>query len=517
MTTPNSGGSTRFRSQGRVFARCGVSLGTLVTLLIHTPFASAGDWTQFRGPNCSGISLDTKPLPVEFSPTKNVRWSAKVGDGVAGPVVAAGRVFVSGMTADETVSLFAFDAVTGEKLWQRDWKTGPLAEVHKTNSQASATPAADADRVYFYFSTLGLLVVDSRTGKDVWEKKLPTPFFVFKWGPGMSPVLHKDLVLFCQDDDLFPAFYAFDKATGKLRWKDERLDMAVNYSHPVVCTANGRDDIVLAGTGMLIGYDPQSGERRWHAKVLLRNIKTTPVCLDGVVYISVQSAGIANQWLASVDQAETGNRDGKLDKKEIQAFVGKQPIPEAFFKKTFDRGDLNKNGFLEGQELDVAFLHPDNFAGADFTSRGDDAADQAILAVRGGGKGDVTSTHVLWKHKTKYTDHIVSPFVSEGRMFLIKEGGISTVFDMERGEPLRGGKRVGGGSYFASPVSGDGKIYIAGENGVVLVLKNSADYEELARNDLGDSIIATPAIADGGLFVRTRTQLMCFSNDEKGK
>src|SRR5438552_2513401 len=165
-----------------------------------------------------------------------------------------------------------------------------------------STPAADADRVYFYFSTLGLLAVDSRTGKDIWEKKLPTPFFVFKWGPGMSPVLYKDLVLFCQDDDLFPAFYAFEKSTGNLRWKDERLDMAVNYSHPVICTANGRDDIVLAGTGMLLGYDPKSGERRWHAKVLLRNIKTTPVCVDGVVYISVQSAGIANQWLASVDQ-----------------------------------------------------------------------------------------------------------------------------------------------------------------------------------------------------------------------
>ena len=512
-------GSGRVRTLVKAVLGWSVPGGILFAMMAVLASATAEDWPQFRGPNCTGLSAGTKPLPVKFSATENVRWSAKVGDGVGGSVIAAGRVFVSGMTADETVSLFAFDAATGKKLWQRDWATGPLAEVHATNSQASATPAADAERVYFYFSTLGLLTVDAQTGKDVWQQKLPTPFFVFKWGPGMSPVLYRDLVLFCQDDDLNPTFWAFDKTTGKLRWKDERQDMAVNYSHPVVCTVDGRDEIVLGGTGMLIGYDPESGKRRWFAKVMLRNIKTTPVSVDGVIYISVQSGAIANQWLASVDRDEkAGNNDNKLDKAEIQRFVGKQPIPEAFFKKTFDRGDLNKDGFLEGRELDAAFLHPDNFAGADFKVTGDAAAEQFILAVRGGGQGDVTQTHLLWKHKTKNTDHIVSPFVSDGRMFLVKEGGISTVFDTKRGVPVRGPKRIGsGGGYFASPVLGDGKIYLASENGNVAVLKNSADYEELAVNDVGESIIATPAIADGRLFIRTRTQLLCIAAEAPAK
>src|SRR3989304_2764359 len=115
---------------------------TLVVLLSCSASSRADDWPQFRGPNCIGISTGTKPLPVEFSATDNLRWSAKIGDGVGGAVIAAGRVFVSGMTADETVSLFAFDTATGEKRWQRDWKTGPLAEIHLTNSHASATPAA---------------------------------------------------------------------------------------------------------------------------------------------------------------------------------------------------------------------------------------------------------------------------------------------------------------------------------------------------------------------------------------
>jgi len=480
----------------------------LVTVAVASTNARADDWPQFRGPNCAGISMSTMPLPDKFSATENVRWSAEIGDGVGGPVVAAGRVFVSGMTADDTVSLFAFDAATGRPLWRRDWPTGPLVEIHKTNSHASTTPAADAERVYFYFSSLGLVAVDAVSGDDVWRRELPNPFFVFKWGPGMSPVLYGDLVLFCQDDDLSPAFYAFEKSTGELRWKDDRLDMAVNYSHPVVCTVDGRDEIVVAGTGMLLGYDPQSGRRRWRAKTLLRNIKTTPVCADGVIYISLQSGGIANQWLASVDRVETGNNDGKLSKAEIQAFVGAAPVPEAFFERTFGRGDLNKDGFLEGRELDVAFLHPDNFAGARFTA--ENAAEEFILAVRGGGKGDVTESHLLWKHATKHTDHIVSPLVLDGRMLLITEGGISTVFETKGGLPLRKAKRVGnGGGYFASPIYGDGKIYIAGESGKMLVLKNSPDYEELAENDMGESMIATPAIAGGGLFIRTRSKLLC--------
>ena len=472
----------------------------------------ADDWPQFRGPNCSGISANSKPLPERFSNTENVRWSASVGEGVGGAVVVAGRVFVSGMTAKETVSLFGFDTATGQKLWQRDWPTGALPEVHQINSHASSTPAADAERVYFYFSSLGLLAVDARSGEDVWQQPLPVPFFVFKWGAAMSPVLYRDTLLFCQDDDLSPALYAFDRRTGRQLWKDDRLEMAVNYSHPVVNTVDGRDEIVVAGTGMLIGYDPQTGQRRWHAKTLLRNIKTTPVCVDGVIYISVQSSGIANQWLAAVDQADTGNKDGKVDKQEIQAYVGKEPVPELFFQRTFDRGDLNQDGLLEGAELDVAFLHPENFAGARFTSTGDSAADEFILAVRGGGSGNVTATHALWKHPTKHTDHIVSPFVSEGRMLLIKGGGISTVFETQTGTPWRGPKRVANATgYFASPVSGDGKIYLAGENGMVVVLKNDASYEELSVNDVGGNIVATPAIADGALFIRTRDRLLCVA------
>jgi outer membrane protein assembly factor BamB len=473
--------------------------------------ATGAEWPQFRGPNCSGIAAVDVRLPARFSATENVAWKAPVGEGIGGAVVADGRVFVSGMTGAEQVSLFAFDARSGAKLWQRDWATGPLVEIHRTNSHAATTPATDGRRVYFYFSTLGMMAVDAATGADVWRHELPVPFFVFKWGAGMSPVVHRDLVLFCQDDDLHPALHAFDAHSGAVRWRDDRLDQAVNYSHPVICTVDGKDEVVVAGTGMVIGYDPATGRRTWHAKVLLRNIKTTPVCHDGTVYISVQSGGIANQWLASVDRAETGNNDNRLDRAEIQAFVGGQPVPEAFFERTFGRGDLDGDGFLEGRELDVAFLHPDNFAGADFTKGGDDAADQYVLAVRGGGTGDVTASHLLWKHRTRHTDHIVSPLVTADRMLLLKEGGIMTTFDVRSGEPVGRVRRIGnGGGYFASPVRADGKVFFCSENGRVVVVTDGPDHEELADNDLGDAILATPAVCSSGLLIRTRHELLCI-------
>ena len=476
----------------------------------------ADDWPQFRGPNCTGISNDDHSLPTEFSATKNVQWSAQVGDGIGCPVIASGRVFTSGMIDEQTLALFAFDAASGKELWRKTWPTPGLMEVHKTNSHASTTPAADADRVYFYFKALGMLALDASSGELLWRQELPKPFFVFKWGAGMSPILYKDKVIFCQDDDLYPALYAFDKGTGNIVWKDDRADMAVNYSHPVICSTDSGDELIVAGTGKLIGYDPDNGERLWHAKTLLRNIKTTPVCDGNTIYISLQSGGIANQWLASVDQAETGNSDGKLTKEEIQGFVGETKVPEAFYRRTFDRGDKNQDGFLEGSEFDQAFLFPDNFAGARFDS--EDPADEYILAVQAGGRGDVTETHVLWKHPTKHTDHIVSPFVRDGRMLLLKGGGITTLFDTETGEPLRKAKRIPNASpYFASPIYGDGKIYLAGDNGRMLVLKNNSDYEVLARNDMQESIVGTPAIADGRLLIRTKGKLYCLTNKVEGK
>ena len=83
------------------------------SLFIASTNLSAGDWPQFRGPNCSGIATGAGSLPVQFSGTENVRWSADVGDGIGSPIVCAGRAYIGGMTGEQPVSLFAFDVESG--------------------------------------------------------------------------------------------------------------------------------------------------------------------------------------------------------------------------------------------------------------------------------------------------------------------------------------------------------------------------------------------------------------------
>ena len=495
------------------------------------------DWPQWRGPNSSGVSTSKKPLPTTFSTTKNVRWSFELGDGISSPTVVDGRVFstaILGKKPGNKFVVYCLDAKTGRKLWKKEMDVGgkPLSNIHASNGYASATPAADAERVYVYFARFGLMAFDAKTGEKVWHRPLPEPYFVFDWGPGTSPVLHGDRLFFSQDDDLFPALYCLDKKTGEILWKDSRGDMACCYSHPIICDTPKDPEVVVAGTGKLIGYDYNTGKRKWASEIFCRNIKTTPVTFDGIIYVSVESYGISYQWRATAD----ANGDGKITRQEI--FTNKyrlnkgQPIPDAFWKK-FERGDVNKDGILEGEEIDKAFLDPSNQGGllarevkarlgkvTDYekvSKELDELQKEAsIQAVRGGGKGDVSKTHVLWLRKSKAPSHIVSPLVVDGRMFLVKKGGITSSFDIKTGKPIWYRKRLGtAGSYLAAPVYGDGKIYVTSEKGTITVLESGPKLKVLAKNDMGEDCAGTPAIVDGRLFIRTRTKLYCVADGSK--
>jgi outer membrane protein assembly factor BamB len=501
-------------------------LACLVGLCVGvTPTVRGDDWPQFRGPNSVGVTADKTPLPVEFAPGKNIAWVHEVGEGICSPVVAAGRVFTTAMHSPAgeppRFVVSAFEERSGQLLWRREFDAGttPLPAIHETNSYASATPAADADRVYVYFTRLGLAALDARTGETAWRQELPEPFFIFDWGPGMSPVLHGETVYFCQDDDLSPALYAFDRRSGKLLWKDDRSDMAVSYSHPIVCQTPEGVELAVAGTGRLLGYDPATGRRKWASQLFCRNIKTTPVFVNNTIYVSVESTGISYQWRAQAD----ADGDGRITRDEVRnSRMNKEsPIPEAFWKK-FERGDVNGDGVLEGAEIDRAFLDPRNQGGVlaqDVDKRGageknaakfdDDLQKEgSFQAVRPGGAGDVTASHVIYKKISRSPDHLVSPLVTQGRIWFIKGGGLASCFDAQTGQAVFEKKRIGNeGAYLASPVAGDGKIYVAGQNGVLVVLADKPELEILAKNDFEEPITGTPALANGRVLIRTRTKL----------
>lgn len=470
-------------------------MGTCFVARLH-----AEDWPQFRGPNGCAVAGATYSLPLEFSQTEKLKWQAPLGEGISSPIVADGRVFVTGMVAEQKFAVFCFDAARGQLLWRREFETGKLPRITPPNSQASSTPASDGKRVYVYFSTLGIVALDAADGKVAWQRPLPAPAYLMDWGAASSPIVYRDFVIFNQDDDLSPTLFAFDAATGRERWRAERPDMLAGYSIPVVCEANGQTDIVVAGSGKLKGYDPETGAERWTCNTMLRTIMSSPVVRDGIIYVANQSYGDEKRTLkfALLEWLDT-NQDGKLARDEI---------PKEFWKR-FDASDKDHNGVIEGDELDTAFQSADNMVGGGAT----------IQAIRGGGRGNVTATHVIWQNNYKVKvppSNLTSPLVVGNQMFLVKKGGLSSSFDLVTGKSHWELSRIRNiGDYYASPVAGDGKIYVVGENGFVVVLAQGPTLNILAKNDMGEPCIASPAIADGRLFIRSREKLFCVSDEAK--
>ena len=185
------------------------------------------------------------------------------------------------------------------------------------------------------------------------------------------------------------------------------------------------------------------------------------------------------------------NQDGKLSRDET---------PKEFHER-FDASDKNADRLIDEVEIDTAFQHPDNMVGGGNT----------IQAVRGGGSGDVTETHLVWNIDNKSPSNLASPLVYNDRLHVVKSGGISSCFDASNGEEVWGRTRLRNfGDYYASPVAADGKIYIASELGKVAVLQPGRQIEIITVNDLDELTYATPAIADGRIYIRTDQTLYCF-------
>src|SRR5262249_49637155 len=157
---------------------------------------------------------------------------------------------------------------------------------------------------------------------------------------------------------------------------------------------------------------------------LLRTIMTSPVVRDGVIYISVQSYGDTERILkyALLEWKDT-NQDGKLSKDEI---------PKSFAAK-FDRADANHDGFLEGDELDHAFQSPTNMAGGG----------SIIQAIRGGGTGDVTKTHLIFNLNNRAPSNLSSLLAFGNQLFVVKRGGLASSFDVATGKTFWETKRIG--------------------------------------------------------------------------
>jgi outer membrane protein assembly factor BamB len=133
------------------------------------------------------------------------------------------------------------------------------------------------------------------------------------------------------------------------------------------------------------------------------------------------------------------------------------------------------------------------------------------MAVDLGGHGDVTDSHVRWSY-TKQVAQIPSVLVLGGILYMAQDGGVFTSFDADTGQQLQRGRLPAAGQYYASPVAGDGKVYVVNTEGQTSVIRTGATWEVRSTGQLGERVWATPAIGRGRIYVRGEKSLWCFGS-----
>jgi outer membrane protein assembly factor BamB len=232
----------------------------LILALLLASFVSGEEWSQFRGPNGTGVSATTG-LPDAFGPSKNVVWKTELPAGHSSPVLTDDRLFVTAHTNDKLLVL-CLDRKTGKILWQREAPRAQQGRLQNVNGPASPSPVTDGSNVYVFFQDFGMLSYD-RDGKERW--KLPLGPFNMFYGFGASPILVDDKVILPVDQD-HPASYliAVDKNSGKVRWKVERPIVISGYSTPIVYQPkHGPKQIVVPESFQLSPYSVADGQRVW--------------------------------------------------------------------------------------------------------------------------------------------------------------------------------------------------------------------------------------------------------------
>ncbi|MDP7019058.1 MAG: PQQ-binding-like beta-propeller repeat protein [Pirellulaceae bacterium] len=464
-------------------------LALLATLL---PAVSPGvcradpSWPQFRGLNGAGVA-DQHPLPGDLQAAENLIWKRPIAKGHSSPVVVGGRIYLTALDKKRLLTI-AMNAETGEQIWSDPAPFEKLESVHRIGSPATASVATDVAAVFSFFGSSGMSA-HSLDGELKWRKRMGP--FNNSFGACSSPILVGDRLISLQDHDTGSHLAAFDKSNGDLLWRVERPNFRRNYGTPVVWRTGEETQIVVAGTAQLMAYNVDDGELRWQVRGLCRVVSNTPVVgEDGSLYVASTGGGSAPPQPA-FDQLileRDANKNGRLEAKEL---------PNSPIKSFIDQFDRDANGGLDEEEYESIRTI---FA----------QAKSEAMVIRPGGRGDITDSHVAWRDGGKSTPRNASPLIYRGRMYMVKDGGILTVLDAGDGKLLERVRIRGGGKFFSSPVAGDGKLYVCSDRGNVTVLAADDSLKQQSQIALAEDIYATPAIADGRVYVRTVSGLYCF-------
>ncbi len=428
----------------------------IVLLLLIVP-ASAEDWPNWRGPLSSGVSPEAG-LPATWSASENIAWKAALaGVGVSSPIVAGAHVYVTSQ-----IGSGRRQPGNHPRLAQ-----GASAE---GSGERPLTTAGGEDRTFFVVQAF-----DRGSGKLAWEHRAEAAGEI----PGVHDKHNMASPSPVSDGQMVFAWFATGQLfafgqDGKLAWSrhlgEEIGPFDINWGHSSSPALHGDLLLLLCDhrpASYLLALDKRTGKQVWRAdRGSGRSSYSTPV----VVNVGGRDEVIVNSS-ERVDAYDA--RSGAL----LWHVGGTNqfPIPVP----SYDNGVLYMSrGYRSGP----------------------------YMAVRPGGKGDVSATHVAWQVPTG------APYVSSlvhyrGKVFMANDVGVLTAIDAASGRRIWQERTPG--VFSASPVAADGKVYFLSETGETVVV--SADTPAIVgTNDLGERVLASPAIAGGRIYVRTDGHLFAI-------
>jgi len=484
---------------------------------------SQSSWNQLRGPDGSGVALNSRP-PLKIDPAE-AAWKQEVPAGLSSPVLAGERIFFTGLEDGRLVTV-ALDKKTGKRLWSRPAPKVPLEKTHEANGPATPTPWADDDHVFTFFGSYGLLCYD-HDGKELWKKPIPSCKSLY--GSSTSPIGYEDLLILVLDDDNnLPGsrvsrsrILAVRKADGETAWETPRPFQRSGWSTPIIWKHGEEKELVVLGNGRLCGYALPSGEEKWHVTGFSRETISMPLAGAGMVFASASKRGGAPDlnpdpqpfWDAVI--RFDANGDKKLQRQEMTGHFTFPFRPELPLGHPGYGMPLPKDPRQRARRLDGMFHWMDknkdgSWSEKEFISNLTVGQGKPLLvAVRPGGKGDVTDSHLAWT-LSRNVPEIPSPTFYRDRIYLICNGGVLAAADAANGKLLYRERLGGLGQYSASPVVANDHLYLCSEEGLVTVVKTGDELQIVHQRELGERVFVTPALDASTLYLRGEKHLWAF-------
>jgi outer membrane protein assembly factor BamB len=424
-----------------------IRLACLGAALSVTNLAHADNWERFRGPNGDGISSD-KNIPVKFSTTENVRWKTKIdGTGNSSPIVWGDRLFL------QTASRNA--------------------------------------------SERSLLCIDAKNGKEIWRRSTP----------GIKP---NQKLRF--DTSLASASATTDgEAVFIPFWNGKEIIMAAyDFRGDKLWDRNLGEFVSQHGAGA--------------SPILYKDLLIFSVDMDAFRDGEKMTGPVANASILYALNKKTGETVWEQPREAIRAcysmpFLFEKPgtTPELIVTSTSaitsydpETGKSNWNWTWSFPIKPLRTIAATTYCDGLFLAcSGDGDGDRYAVAVGLNGKSEAARPKLVWS-STKDFPYVTCPLTRGEYVYFANDLGRAGCFVAKTGKKVWF-ETVPDAKFYASPIMIDGKIYAASERGDVFVFAaDPKEYQQLARNSLGETIRATPAVANGALYIRTEKHLYCI-------